>query len=113
MVATRSDSVISRPLAMSFNPCQNASSKLTLVLWPAITIERLTTGEFIARLLPVDVMPFEVLLGFLMFGSCELALMFGRAVSETVGGGTTGVLVALCALARRAQIDHLGHFRPS
>src|SRR5512141_418639 len=50
MVATRSDSVISRPVAISFSPCQNASSRLTLVLCPAITIERLTTGELIDRL---------------------------------------------------------------
>ena len=41
----------SRPLAISFKPCQNASSRLTLVLCPAITIERLTTGELIDRLL--------------------------------------------------------------
>ena len=29
---------------------QNASSRLTLVLWPAITIERLTAGDFIGGL---------------------------------------------------------------
>jgi hypothetical protein len=29
---------------------QNASSRLTLVLWPAMTIDRLMTGDFIARL---------------------------------------------------------------
>src|SRR5262249_49260521 len=32
---------------MALRPCQNASSRLTLVLCPAITIERLTTGDFI------------------------------------------------------------------
>jgi len=42
-----SDKVKSRLAAISFNPAQNASSKLTLVLCPAITIERLTTGDFI------------------------------------------------------------------
>src|ERR1700734_1394840 len=47
---TRSDKVTRRPTAMSFNPLQNASSRLTLVLWPAMTMERLTTGDFIARL---------------------------------------------------------------
>ena len=31
-------------------PFQNASSRLTLVLWPATTIERLTTGDFMKRL---------------------------------------------------------------
>ena len=42
-----SDKVVSRPPAISFNPFQNSSSRLTLVLWPATTIERLTTGDFI------------------------------------------------------------------
>ena len=41
----------SRPPAISFRPFQNASSRLTLVLCPAMTIERLTTGDFIGRLL--------------------------------------------------------------
>jgi hypothetical protein len=27
---------------------QNASSRLTLVLWPATTIERFTTGDFMS-----------------------------------------------------------------
>src|SRR5216683_4454192 len=47
MVATISDKVRSRPIAISLSPFQKASSRLTLVLWPAITIERLTTGDFI------------------------------------------------------------------
>src|SRR5665213_3231375 len=51
MLATMSDRVISRPPAISFRPFQNASSRLTLVLCPAMTIERLTTGDFIGRLL--------------------------------------------------------------
>src|SRR6185295_4950388 len=49
MEATRSDKVMLRPAAMSFSPFQKASSRLTLVLCPAITIERLTTGDFIER----------------------------------------------------------------
>src|SRR5215469_934740 len=49
MVATMSDKVRSRLAAISFSPLQNASSRLTLVLCPAITIERLTTGDFIDR----------------------------------------------------------------
>src|SRR5262245_41133415 len=53
IAATRSDNVMSRPLAISLSPFQNASSRLTLVLWPAMTMERLTTGDFIARLLPL------------------------------------------------------------
>src|ERR1043166_6031931 len=48
---TRSDNVMLRSSAISFRPCQNASSRLTLVLWPAITMERLITGDFIDGLL--------------------------------------------------------------
>src|SRR5258708_28922069 len=47
MAATISDKVRSRPVAISLSPFQKASSRLTLVLWPAMTIERLTTGDFI------------------------------------------------------------------
>src|SRR5262245_225467 len=50
IAATRSDKVMPRPTAISLSPFQNASSRLTLVLCPAITIERLTTGDFICRL---------------------------------------------------------------
>src|SRR6202048_5200440 len=50
IAATRSDMVMPRPLAISLSPFQNASSRLTLVLWPAMTMERLTTGDFILRL---------------------------------------------------------------
>src|SRR5260370_40099186 len=48
MVPTRSDKDRSRSLAISFSTFQNASSRLTLVLWPATTTERLTTEDFIA-----------------------------------------------------------------
>src|ERR1700694_1902388 len=47
MAPTISDKVRPRPVAISFSPFQKASSRLTLVLWPAMTIERLTTGDFI------------------------------------------------------------------
>src|SRR5450756_1339918 len=47
MSATISDRFMSYFLAISFRPFQNASSRLTLVLWPIITIDRLTTGDFI------------------------------------------------------------------
>src|SRR5215470_12158828 len=49
MLATRSDNVMLRAEAISLRPLQNASSRLTLVLCPAMTIERLTTGDFIDR----------------------------------------------------------------
>ena len=50
IVASRCDNVSSRSSAISFSAYQNASSTLTLVLWPAMTIERLVTGDFIAHL---------------------------------------------------------------
>src|SRR6478609_2804876 len=47
---TSSDKVMSRVPEISFMPFQNASSRLTLVLCPATTIERLTTGDFMRPL---------------------------------------------------------------
>src|SRR6266511_1376910 len=49
IAATSSDKVMSRLPAISLSPFQNASSRLTLVLWPAMTIERLTTGADLVR----------------------------------------------------------------
>jgi hypothetical protein len=43
---TSSDTVTWRCRAISFIPSQNLSSMLTLVLWPARTIERLMTNDF-------------------------------------------------------------------
>src|ERR1700749_3153307 len=51
MPPTNSDSVCRLVLAISFRPSQNASSRLTLVLCPASTIERFTTVDFMAPLL--------------------------------------------------------------
>src|SRR4051812_30756813 len=51
IVATRSDSVRLRSPAICLRPCQKASSRLTPVLCPAMTIDRLTTGDFIPDLL--------------------------------------------------------------
>jgi len=48
--ATRSDKVARRLIAISFSPRQKASSRLMLVLCPAMTIERLMTADFIAHL---------------------------------------------------------------
>src|SRR5438132_14148875 len=44
---TSSESVMLRRAEISFMPFQKASSRLTLVLCPATTIERFTTGDFI------------------------------------------------------------------
>src|SRR6202020_1623040 len=46
---TSSDSVMFRNPEISFMPFQKASSRLTLVLWPATTIDRFTTGDFMMR----------------------------------------------------------------
>jgi hypothetical protein len=46
MSPTRSASVILSSRTISFRPFQNSSSRLTLVLCPAITIDRLTTADF-------------------------------------------------------------------
>jgi hypothetical protein len=48
MMVTKSDTVASCPPALSLNPFQNASSRLTLVLRPATTIDRFTIGDFMA-----------------------------------------------------------------
>src|SRR2546430_2558901 len=53
MMVTKSDKVASRPLAISLNPFQNASSRLTLVLWPERTIDRFLIVDFMACLPPV------------------------------------------------------------
>src|SRR4029077_3328431 len=101
MVATKSDNVISRPVAISFSPCQNASSRLTLVLCPAITIERLTTGELIDRLL-VDPVPVEVLLGFFLPRRFELALRIRLTMRNAITRGANIIIASLSALSRGA-----------
>ena len=47
MMVTKSDTVTPRSRAIPFNAFQNASSRLTLVLWLARTIDRLLTVDFI------------------------------------------------------------------
>src|SRR5262245_35796195 len=47
MSATIFDTVAHSACAMSFRTVQNASSRLTLVLCPSITIDRLTIEDFI------------------------------------------------------------------
>src|SRR5690242_2340874 len=47
IVATSSDSVRFRARAIVFNSFQKGSSRLTLVLCPPTTIDRLTTEDFI------------------------------------------------------------------
>src|SRR5882757_1528748 len=51
IVATSCDKVTLQLPAISFREFQNASSRLTLVLWPTTTIERLTTKDITVSLL--------------------------------------------------------------
>src|SRR5438270_2748418 len=70
MTATRSDTVMSRPMAISLTAVQNASSRQTLVRWPAITTERFSTRDFFAPylvficrpLLPTRLLGFRIAL---------------------------------------------------
>ena len=48
MLPTRPDKVSFRVRAISRKACQKASSRLTLVLWPSIIIERLLIEDFMA-----------------------------------------------------------------
>src|SRR5258708_5768002 len=77
-----SDKVKSRFAAISFSPVQNASSRLTLVLCPAITIERLTTGDFIGFSC-LDTVPVEVATELRPFGPGERAIGLRRAVGQS------------------------------
>src|SRR6202008_258474 len=48
---TKAESTVPRWAAISFMLVQKGSSRLTLVLWPHTTIERITTGDLIGILL--------------------------------------------------------------
>jgi len=47
MLPTRSETLMSRPAAILRKSFQNASSRLMLVLWPAITTERFAIVDLI------------------------------------------------------------------
>src|SRR5215469_11660010 len=94
-----SDKVKSRFAAISFNPVQNASSKLTLVLCPAITIERLTTGDFIgfscldtvliqlaANLVSVRLRVHSVSFRHTVGNSCRGSTLFGKLAFHLLPG---------------------------
>ena len=106
---TRSDNVIAPAPAISFRPCQNASSRLTLVLCPAMTMERLTTGDFIARL------PFRSGAGLSLFaelvapGLVEGSLGLRAAMRKPIGSGLLVGLMPFGLLARDAEIDDVAH----
>ena len=84
---TSSDSVMFRRPEISFMPFQKASSRLTLVLWPATTIERLTTGDFMTRLRHRCVVLVQHMAGAILAMLVERAFGFGAAETRTVGVG--------------------------
>src|SRR5215467_4691959 len=110
MVATMSDSVKSRLAAISFNPVQNASSKLTLVLCPAITIERLTTGDFIGfSCLNTVLVQLAAKLRFVRLG--ERTVSFRHTVGNSGLGSPFLGTLAIGPLSGSAEINDLSHAR--
>src|SRR5436190_5235628 len=108
IAATRSDNVMSRPPAISLSPFQNASSRLTLVLWPAITMDRLTTGDFITRLLfrsggDRGRDGLNLAFGF------EFALGFAASVQHSIGRCRSFGALPFRALARAAKVNDVAH----
>src|SRR5215211_6382355 len=102
MVATSSDKVISRAAAISLRPCQKASSRLTLVLWPAMTIERLTTGDFIS-FSHFNPMQIQIAAGFNATSGIKLTFGFWPSVGETIFRCVFLRLLSLGPLAGRTE----------
>src|SRR5215203_2335333 len=113
MSATRSDKVLSLPVAISFRSSQNASSKETLVLCPAMTIERLTTWLFMMVPsvvgLVAEAMPIELPIGPSLFGSGLISLHARPPVHRTVGFGLPITLDFRLRLPSPSQIDVVAH----
>src|SRR5262245_37811812 len=103
-----SDKVKSRFAAISFSPVQNASSKLTLVLCPAITIERLTTGDFI-DFSCLDTVLIQLATNLVLVRLCEYAVSFRHAVGNSCRGSTLLGKPAVSPLPGDAEIDDLSH----
>src|ERR1700677_4686362 len=99
-----SDKVKSRFAAISFNPTQNASSKLTLVLCPAMTIERLTTGDFIGFSC-LDTVPVQLAAELRTFrlGACAGSLR--HTVGNSRFGGAFLVTPTISPFPGSAEID--------
>jgi hypothetical protein len=93
---------------MSFRPFQKASSRLTLVLWPAMTIERLTTGDFIS-FSPFDPMLVEIPARLRVTGCFEFALGFWPPVGKAIFGGAFCCVLSVGLFAGRAKIDQFSH----
>jgi hypothetical protein len=106
-----SDKVKSRLAAISFNPVQNASSKLTLVLCPAITIERLTTGDFIGFSC-LDTVLVQLAANFCSVRLGERTVSFRHTVGNSCLGSPFLGTLAIGPLPGSAEINDLSHARP-
>src|SRR6202035_3192775 len=111
IAATMSDNVRSRFAAISFSPVQNASSKLTLVLCPAMTIERLTTGDFIGFSC-LDTVFVELAAELRGFRLGERTVSLRHTVGNSGLGGALVFTSAIGPLPGSAEIDDLGHAGP-
>src|ERR1700681_304436 len=106
-----SDNVKSRFAAISFSPVQNASSKLTLVLCPAMTIERLTTGDFIGFSC-LDTVLVELAAKLRPCSLGERAISLRHAVRNARLGGAFFVTPSIDPFPGRAEVDDISHARP-
>src|ERR1700674_322835 len=106
-----SDKVKSRFAAISFSPVQNASSRLTLVLCPAMTIERLTTGDFIGFSC-LDTVLVELAVKLRPCSLGERAISLRHAVRNSRLGGAFFVTPSIDPFPGRAEVDDISHARP-
>ena len=104
MWATNSDSVVCLVYAISFRAFQKASSRLTLVLCPSITMLRLVTEDFIGPHSPLSQTPCSTLLGLPdgSFNVCSWGIR--KSVARSPGGPQTlfpsGAKAAMCSATR-------------
>src|SRR5262252_6454461 len=107
-----SDKVRSRFEAISFSPVQNASSRLTLVLCPAMTIERLTTGDFIGFSC-LNTVLLQLAANLFSVRPRERTVGFRHTVENSCLGGPFFGAEAVGPFPDRAEIHDLSHAPPS
>ena len=111
MDATSSDRVISRASAISFSPFQNASSRLTLVLCPAITMDLFTTGDFIG-LSTSKPMTVEVTIGEVATHFLQSAIGFRAVMKNSIAGSVIRFLLPNNLLSCPSKINDVAHQCP-
>src|SRR5215468_10618378 len=107
-----SDKVRSRFEAISFSPVQNASSRLTLVLCPAMTIERLTTGDFIGFSC-LNTVLLQLAANLFSVRPRERTVSFRHTVENACLGSLPFGGLTTCPLPGYAEIHDLSHAPPS